>query len=219
MRHQNQLSLWQPNNLPAAHALYLAAGSNAWTSDIDLVQTLEKTIPVLLSIAIQDALKWHHPQQYGTDPYILHCWEVAHAVDQYVAEPTLAQRIAAWHHDLFEDTTYPMNEHQRRYGEEATRLVRACTGIGANRRERQMAIHHQLLQNPQAIDIKLADRAVNMRHSQKNPRLWKMYQAELPAWNELLAHSHSPKMIAFFQHSAQSAPELNYGGAPSLSLP
>ena len=46
-----------------------------------------------------------------------------------------------------------------------------------------------------------------------------MYQAELPAWDELLAHSHSPKMVTFFQRSAQNAPESNYGGAPSISLP
>ena len=126
-------------------------------------------------------------------PYILHCWEVAHAVEQYVENPTLAQRIAAWHHDLFEDTDYPLDYHQHRYGEETTRLVQACTGVGSNRRDRQLAIHHQLLQQPQAIDIKLADRAINMRHSLHNARLWKMYQAELPAWDELLAHSNSPE--------------------------
>ena len=138
MRHQNQLSLWQPDTPPVAHALYLAAGSNAWTSDIALAHTLQKTIPILLSTAIQDALEWHRSQQYGTDPYILHCWEVAYAVDQYVEEPTLSQRIAAWHHDLFEDTDYPLDYHQHRYGEETTRLVQACTGVGSNRRDRQL---------------------------------------------------------------------------------
>ena len=219
MRHQNQLSLWQSDTPPVPHALYLAAGSSAWTSDLALAQTLEKTIPASLSEAIQDASKWHHLQQYGTVPYILHCWEVAHAVEQYVENPTLAQRIAAWHHDLFEDTDYPLDYHQHRYGEETTRLVQACTGVGSNRRDRQLAIHHQLLQQPQAIDIKLADRAINMRHSLHNARLWKMYQAELPAWDELLAHSNSTKMIAFFQRSAQNAPESNYGGTPSISLP
>ena len=70
MRHQNQLSLWQSDTPPVPHALYLAAGSSAWTSDLALAQTLEKTIPASLSEAIQDASKWHHLQQYGTVPYI-----------------------------------------------------------------------------------------------------------------------------------------------------
>lgn len=217
-RHHGHVSLLQSPDQPA-YTLFLAAGTQAWVSDLGLAKQFENQVPPLLTEAIYDAHQWHAFQKYGEEPYMLHCWEVAHALDALTDNPTLAQRIAAWHHDLFEDTAYPSTTHALKYGTDATRMVDACTGKGNTRHERQTTIHAQLLANPDAIDIKLADRAINMKNSRHNPKLWRMYQKELPAWEELLTLSTSPRMTAFFRFCGDASEEPNHGTTSSISIP
>lgn len=181
---------------------YQAAGSSIWFPDLEDALSEESRLPAILRLAIDEACDWHSEQVYEKEPfipYILHCWEVSQTLERFVDLPSMEERIGAWHHDLFEDTAYPRAKHEHTYGVQTTLLVEACTGHGHNRKTRQDAIHQQLLGNPQAIDIKLADRAVNMGYAKNNPKLGPTYAKEAPRWDELLALSSSPRLIAHWQ--------------------
>lgn len=177
---------------------YLAAGTDTWFHDLEDALAEEARLPSILRLAIDEAADWHSEQVYEKTPfipYILHCWEVSQTLSRFVDNPSMESRIGAWHHDLFEDTAYPLAKYEHTYGAFGTQLVQACTGHGHNRKTRQDAIHQQLLAFPQAIDIKLADRAVNMGYAKNNPKLGPTYAKEAPAWDELLNLSNSPRLV------------------------
>lgn len=186
------------NNIVA----YQAAGTLTWFSDLGDALSEELRLPSILRLAIDDACDWHSEQVYEKDPfvpYILHCWEVSQTLEHYADTLSMEERIGAWHHDLFEDTAYPRAKHEHMYGLLTTQLVDACTGHGHNRKTRQDNIHQQLIETPRAINIKLADRAVNMSYAKNNPKLGPTYAKEAPRWDELLALSSAPKLVAHWQ--------------------
>ena len=196
---------------------YQAAGTSIWFPDLEDALAEELRVPQILRLAIDDAYDWHSEQVYEKEPfipYILHCWEVSQTLDKYAAQPSMEERIGAWHHDLFEDTAYPRAKHEHTYGLTTTRLVEACTGHGHNRKTRQDSIHQQLLDFPQAVDIKLADRAVNMGYAKNNPKLGPTYAKEAPRWDELLDLSTSPQLIFHWTRQRDQLP----GYQPSCTI-
>ena len=199
---------------------YQAAGTPIWFSDLDDALAEESRIPQILRLAIDEACDWHSEQVYEKEPfipYILHCWEVSQTLEKYVPLLSMEERIGAWHHDLFEDTAYPRAKYEHTYGLVTTQLVEACTGHGHNRQTRQDSIHQQLLNFPQAINIKLADRAVNMGYAKNNPKLGPTYAKEAPRWDDLFALSASPQLIAHWQFQRDQLP--GYKLSCAISLP
>lgn len=189
---------------------YQAAGTQVWLHDLSDALALERSLPSILKLAIEEACDWHKEQVYEKEPftpYILHCWEVNTILKQFVDNPSMEEDIGAWHHDLFEDTAYPLAKHQTTYGEATTSLVQACTGHGVNRKMRQASIHQQLLAHPAAIDIKLADRAVNMSYAKNNPKLGPVYAAEAPKWDTLTALSGSSRLINHWYSQRDNLPD------------
>lgn len=197
---------------------YQAAGTPIWFSDLEDAMSEETRLPSILRLAIDEAYDWHNEQVYEKEPfipYILHCWEVSQTFEKFVEAPTMEERIGAWHHDLFEDTAYPLAKYESTYGTTTTRLVEACTGRGLNRKIRQDTIHQQLLDFPQAIDIKLADRAVNMGYAKSNPKLGPTYAKEAPRWDELLVLSSSPRLIAHWKKQRDCLPGYAMASTPA----
>lgn len=188
---------------------YQAAGTPIWFHDLEDALAQEARLPSILRLAIDEAADWHREQVYEKEPfipYILHCWEVSQTLQAFVDHPTMEELIAAWHHDLFEDTAYPHAKYENTYGQEPMQLVQACTGHGHNRKTRQDAIHQQLLAYPRAINIKLADRAVNMGYAKNNPKLGPTYAKEAPRWDELLLLSNAPRLVAHWEKKRDFLP-------------
>lgn len=128
------------------------------------------------------AVNAHGDQKYGDEPYAAHLDEVA-AILVGIGSELLAE---AYLHDVVEDTKVVVDELTAEFGERTAMIVDACTGEGKNRRERCASILAKLLQLPEAIPVKLADRLANMLRSLTDRAKGKMYASEYPKFRESL---------------------------------
>jgi guanosine-3',5'-bis(diphosphate) 3'-pyrophosphohydrolase len=122
----------------------------------------------------------HKSQRYGEHPYVVHLWAVRQVLTDfgYHSGPLA---VAAWLHDLIEDTPTTRQEIAERFGEEVAMLVWAVTGVGKNRKnrkERNAWVYEKIRQCPKAAILKLADRIANMEASQACPDKLAMYRKE-----------------------------------------
>jgi (p)ppGpp synthase/HD superfamily hydrolase len=151
----------------------------------------------LKKIAIDLVEERHKDQVYGKLPYTKHLQDVhdvakrtLHLVHKDVNENTssfLAQiYIAAYLHDILEDTNTELKELQDIFGEEIARLVFAVTNEpGQNRKERHEKTYPKILNTPGAIDLKLCDRIANVESCYDNKsKLLNMYKKEYPLFKE-----------------------------------
>lgn len=132
------------------------------------------------------AIEWHGDQKYGEQPYVVHLDQVAAFLIALGALPW--QICAAYLHDILEDTDCPPELMEQTFGSKVLQWVRAVTGVGANRKERQQSIVKQLQDDTSgAALLKLADRFVNVRTSveQGNTGKLKMYRKDVPLYAAL----------------------------------
>ncbi|BAW07940.1 hypothetical protein NSK11_contig00135-0011 [Nocardia seriolae] len=73
--------------------------------------------------------------------------------------------VAAWLHDVLEDTAVTKDELEAEFGAKVTDLVWAVTGIGASRKERNADIYRKIALHPPAVVLELADRIANVEAS------------------------------------------------------
>lgn len=106
------------------------------------------------------ALK-HDGQLYGTLPYTVHLTAVRQVLADFGAEPAVC--VAAWLHDVLEDTDADRAELEAMFGDHVVDLVWAVTGEGRTRRERVASMHRKVVAaGPLAAELKLADRIANV---------------------------------------------------------
>lgn len=89
--------------------------------------------------------------------------------------------LAAWGHDLIEDTRTSYNDVRNRLGQTAADIVYALTNDkGKNRKERAGAAYYiGIRQTPGAIFVKLCDRIANVQYSKMTgSRMFEMYKNE-----------------------------------------
>ena len=124
------------------------------------------------------ALLHHGGQLYGHLPYEVHLAGV-HAFIWH-CELDEDYEIAAWGHDLLEDTGLTEGYLARRFNQRVARLCWSVCGEGKNRRERQQCILDRLEAFPPGIPLKLGDRTLNERNALLggDTKLQRMY------WNE-----------------------------------
>lgn len=123
------------------------------------------------------AIAKHANQLYGDKPYVVHLDEVYHVVLD--AKLPLIYQVAAYLHDVVEDTNTPLSEIEKHFGIEIANMVDAVSGFGETRAQRQAQIKQKMMNCPSSIDLKMADRLANMRHSKINkPSLFKKYLKE-----------------------------------------
>ena len=196
-----------PSTTPAG--CYKHPGSAELFLDYADMKELDAQLPDLLLTAIQDAFEWHAGQTYSNGmEYVLHCHEVAHLL-QTCGENDLETLIGAWHHDALEDTQILATAYKAKYGHNVWSIVDACTGEGANRKEKQQSISNKLQGKPKAILIKIADRCVNMKNSLGHPKKLKMYCSEINSWETILQQCENPKLLAIWNAIvAQMEPEI-----------
>ncbi len=103
------------------------------------------------------------------EPYIIHPIAVARIVAEEL-ELCADAIIAAFLHDVVEDTCYKIEEISRLFGSRVGQLVKVVTkepSSGGNNRSKQISVYRQILgsvnHDINALFIKLADRLHNMR--------------------------------------------------------
>lgn len=104
-------------------------------------------------------------QMYGVLPYTHHLADVEATLRRH-GETRQEVLIAAWLHDVVEDTDVKSRDIEENFGEEVARLVAAVTSEeGANRRVRNALTYPKIrATGPDAIRLKLADRISNVRN-------------------------------------------------------
>lgn len=132
----------------------------------------------------------HFGQNYGTYQYTHHLILVDHALGSFGfaldAEPHLF--VAAWLHDVIEDTSISYEQIVHGFGQKIGDIVYAVTNeAGKNRRERHEKTYPKIRANRDALVIKLADRIANVEFSRDTDSgLLGMYRKEWPGFYEAL---------------------------------
>jgi (p)ppGpp synthase/HD superfamily hydrolase len=146
--------------------------------------------------ARQFALEWHGGQMWDDLPYIEHLDRVAALLTSLGAETW--QIVAAYLHDILEDTACPESLIEQKFGTKVLAWVKAVSGNGANRKEKQADIVRKLQADTTgATLLKLGDRLVNVRKcvEDQDEKLLKMYRKDVPLYAELFAKA-SPVLNA-----------------------
>jgi (p)ppGpp synthase/HD superfamily hydrolase len=155
------------------------------------------------------AARAHAEQKYGTDPYLVHLDEVASLCLLHLpgigtwdpAEPggrrfrhlIVDCLVAAYLHDVVEDTLTTMDEIAAQFGTEAALRAHLLSDPpGKSRRERKAALHRRLELTDErspvgavVIGVKVMDRLANLRRSAAgNPDLLDMYRRESEAFKK-----------------------------------
>jgi (p)ppGpp synthase/HD superfamily hydrolase len=135
--------------------------------------------------AIAFAVERHGDQRYGDLPYVVHLAAVrAVLADAEIGGDFI---VAAWLHDVVEDTPTTKAEVAERFGESVAELVWAVTGVGCDRKARNADAYAKMQALPAAATLKLADRIANVEASlRSSPENLAKYRAEWPAFSAAL---------------------------------
>lgn len=145
------------------------------------------------------AKKAHGDQKYGALPYDFHLQMVATNVRRYknsIGSGWEDVEVAAWLHDIIEDTAYTVNDLGTRFSPEVVALVQAVSNCeGSNRKERNLKTYEQIKKAGRlAIALKLADRISNVYHSKtNNNQLYAMYKKEHTDFQNILRNGEELK--------------------------
>jgi len=123
------------------------------------------------------AIKHHGEQMFGEQPYYYHL-DMVHSI---VVQFGLGEEyeIAAYLHDLLEDTELTKKELSQEFGEEIAEMVFCVSGFGENRQEKQKDIHNKMKNNIKSVNLKMCDRLANLKTSKINkPKLYQRYCKE-----------------------------------------
>lgn len=132
------------------------------------------------------AIRRHGSQRYGQKPYHVHLQDVYDVTVEFNLPEEY--RVAAWMHDLLEDTNTTVNEILIAFGDAVYKLVWAVTGVGKTRYARNESIYGNLTDYPLGIPLKLCDRIANTRAclAENRPDLFDMYAKEYPRFRDKL---------------------------------
>lgn len=137
------------------------------------------------------AVAGHGDQRYGERPYVVHLEAVRAVLRDFNHGGDLA--VAAWLHDVVEDTPTSQEDVRRQFGDEVAALVWAVTGTGATRKERNASAYAKIRNHPRAAILKLADRIANVEASRGTDKLTR-YRNEWAGFREALAGLGDPRM-------------------------
>ena len=111
----------------------------------------------------------HKNQTYSLDrPYTFHLRAVRDTVFKFLAYIPYGVSVevvvlAAWGHDLIEDTGVSREELENRYGSEVSDLIwRVSNEAGINRKARHDATYGKIKECDTAVFLKLCDRIANV---------------------------------------------------------
>jgi (p)ppGpp synthase/HD superfamily hydrolase len=134
------------------------------------------------------AIEWHGDQKYGNKPFVYHLDMVYQNTKDFCLPPDV--RVAAFLHDIIEDTkvTYEMVRHY--FGAITASLVESVTDKpGKNRREKHENTYPLLrIYGKNGVALKLCDRLANatVSYREKRKRIFNEYQQEYPFFRHTL---------------------------------
>jgi (p)ppGpp synthase/HD superfamily hydrolase len=147
--------------------------------------------------ALAFATERHGDQRYGDEPYVVHLVAVHKIALEYKLSEDV--RVAAYLHDVLEDTATTHQELRDLFGLRVADLVEAVTGRGANRKERSYDAGTKIIKfGREAAELKLCDRIANAKASRlltfksgtpfrgSASQLFRMYRNELPAFEQVI---------------------------------
>lgn len=151
------------------------------------------------------AMERHGDQAYGTLPYVAHLDLVASNVRRYglaYGSNRVVRLVAAYLHDVVEDTPTTVAEVRALFGDEVADLVWAVTNEpGSNRKERAVATYPKIrAAGRDAVALKLCDRIANVEfcRAQRDHRL-RMYQKEHASFRAALyAEDDGPNVLSLW---------------------
>lgn len=145
----------------------------------------------------------HHRQRYGTHPYTHHLKQVDTTLCNFGFKDDMDLRIAAWLHDIIEDTGMSYDQIKLGFGEVIADIVYAVTNeMGRNRKERYSKTFIKIKSNKKALILKLADRIVNITMAfGTNSRYIQMYRKEAPDfWGALYEKDIDDRVNKMWEH-------------------
>lgn len=169
-------------------------------------------------LASRIANQAHENQKYGTLPYQVHLEAVVKVLERFgfkVSEDNFNEAvaqllIAAWLHDVLEDTVLQANHLVYHFGEVVTDLVKRVTDEpGRNRKEKKLATYPKIRENYYALVLKLADRIANVEaainlKAQGSHNLYQMYHKEYAQFKHYLYQAgQGDKIAAMWQQLDQ----------------
>lgn len=140
----------------------------------------------LLEQAKMYAVRNHGLQEYDGFPYHKHLDDVDTIVQRY--SKAVKHRIAAWLHDIIEDTPVSYNDIDKQFGYEIAEIVFCVTDeMGRNRAEKKPKTYPKIRSNSDAVFIKLCDRIANIESGLKTGNsMTKKYLKEHTEFREAL---------------------------------
>lgn len=140
----------------------------------------------LLEQAKMYAVRNHGLQEYDGFPYHKHLDDVDSVVQRY--SNATKYRMAAWLHDIIEDTPVSYNDIDKQFGFEVAEIVFCVTDeMGRNRAEKKPKTYPKIKSNSDAVFIKLCDRIANVENGVKNgSSMIKKYVKEHKEFKEAL---------------------------------
>jgi len=130
----------------------------------------------------------HKDQMYGeNEPYTKHLAHVAEVLLRFKFDSDDLQ-VAAWLHDVVEDTDMTLFQVEVMFGRNVADLVgRVTNEPGQNRKERHAKTYPKIQASMDATTLKLADRIANVESSvESNDKKLQMYRKEHEAFKSLL---------------------------------
>lgn len=112
-------------------------------------------------------------------------------------------KLAAWGHDLIEDTRVSYNDVKKHLGEKAADIIYALTNEkGKTRKERANAKYYEgIRQTPGAVLIKLCDRIANVEYSiETQSRMLDLYRKENPEFMANLGYPGQSYLTPIFKY-------------------
>ncbi len=136
------------------------------------------------------AIRKHGAKMYGRAPYVVHLDAVHHVLSALGFSGDIL--VAAYLHDVVEDTPTRADEIARRFGPVVAELVDAVSGVGETRDEEWASVVPKIRAiGDSAANLKLADRIANSEASavggKKTAKFLATYRGEMPAFEAGLA--------------------------------
>jgi (p)ppGpp synthase/HD superfamily hydrolase len=113
-------------------------------------------------------------QMYGVLPYTHHLASVEGVLREFGEERT-EMLVAAWLHDIIEDTDVKARDVEENFGEEVARLVSAVTSEPGPNRKTKVALTLPKTREAgnDAVRLKLADRIANVRNGGSSVEMYR----------------------------------------------
>lgn len=128
------------------------------------------------------AVRAHGDQKYGDEfPYVLHLQAVESVLLRFgIFDEDL--RMAAWLHDVLEDTDSEYEDLVTFFGREVADIVAILTEPkGGNRKWRHAQTYPRIAQNYKAIIVKVADRIANVEAGGKKVDMYRKEHGDFKA--------------------------------------